>query len=390
MNNILNLFSSRYYIEIISSTYALNFFIPNFILISLSFSGDYELISEIAIVIGINIIFTQTFSSNARSLIISKKPKISLESFLIFRMFFSILFVFLNIIILNYFKFSNFNILFLISILIILQWLNELVITYFEINNNIKKIYLYFSLQLFFLINIIVNIFFVESLEIVLLIFNILLLLFLLYNYLGIINKIKINFDTYKILKISLSSFSFFSSLSISFANLMWRLLIIFLCGKIIAGVYFVGFAIGSLPGTFFNNVIGPSMINKNLLLKGYIRFSIIFLLIVQLVLFFYILGNFQTIFNNLGVTQVFCTFISLLGTFFMVRGMYFRQYILQKSMHEQSIFKIDIFYSFLIICVIPILYLIGDYKSIISAFLVSSLLSYIIYKISFHKFIKK
>ena len=131
-------------------------------------------------------------------------------------------------------------------------------------------------------------------------------------------------------------------------------------------------------------------MINKNLLLKGYIRFSIIFLLIVQLVLFFYILGNFQTIFNNLGVTQVFCTFISLLGTFFMVRGMYFRQYILQKSMHEQSIFKIDIFYSFLIICVIPILYLIGDYKSIISAFLVSSLLSYIIYKISFHKFIKK
>ena len=390
MNNILNLFSSRYYIEIISSTYALNFFIPNFILISLSFSGDYELISEIAIVIGINIIFTQTFSSNARSLIISKKPKISLESFLIFRMFFSILFVFLNIIILNYFKFSIFNILILISILIILQWLNELVITYFEINNNIKKIYLYFSLQLFFLINITVNIFFVESLEIVLLIFNILLILFLLYNYLGIINKIKINFDTYKILKISLSSVSFFSSLSISFANLMWRLLIIFLCGKIIAGVYFVGFAIGSLPGTFFNNVIGPSMINKNLLLKGYIRFSIIFLLIVQLVLFFYILGNFQTIFNNLGVTQVFCTFISLLGTFFMVRGMYFRQYILQKSMHEQSIFKIDIFYSFLIICVIPILYLIGDYKSIISAFLVSSLLSYIIYKVSFHKFIKK
>ena len=170
----------------------------------------------------------------------------------------------------------------------------------------------------------------------------------------------------------------------------MWRLLIIFLCGKIIAGVYFVGFAIGSLPGTFFNNVIGPSMINKNLLLKGFILFSIIFLLIVQLVLFFYILGNFQTIFNNLGVTQVFCTFISLLGTFFMVRGMYFRQYILQKSMHEQSIFKIDIFYSFLIICVIPILYLIGDYKSIISAFLVSSLLSYIIYKVSFHKFIKK
>ncbi len=390
MSNILNLFSSRYYIEIISSTYALNFFIPNFILISLSFSGDYELISEIAIVIGINIIFTQTFSSNARSLIISKKPKISLESFLIFRIFFSILFVFLNIIILNYFKFSNFNVLFLISILIILQWLNELVITYFEINNNIKKIYLYLSFQLFFLINIIINIFFVESLEIVLLIFNILLFLFLLYNNLKIISKIKINFDIYKILKISLSSFSFFSSLSISFANLMWRLLIIFLCGKIIAGVYFVGFAIGSLPGTFFNNVIGPSMINKNLLLKGYIRFSIIFLLIIQLVLFFYILSNFQNIFYNLRDTQVFCTFISLLGTFFMVRGMYFRQYILQKTMYEQSIFKIDIFYSFLIICVIPILYLIGDYKSIISAFLVSSILSYIIYKISFHKFIKK
>ena len=390
MNSILNLFSSRYYIEIISSTYALNFFVPNFILISLSFSGNYELISEISIMIGVNIIFTQIFSSNARSLIISNKPNISLESFLIFRIFFSVLFVFLNIIILNYFEFSNSSILFQISILIILQWLNELVLTSFEISNNIKKIYLYLLLQSFFLINIVINIFFIESLEFILLMFNSILFLFLLYNSFKIIKKIKLKLDIYKILKISLSSLSFFSSLSISFANLLWRLFIIFFCGKIIAGVYFVGFAIGSLPGTFFNNILGPSMINKNLKLKGYIRFSILFLSLIQIFLLMYVLTNFQNIFINLLDTQIFCTFISLLGTLFMVRGMYFRQYILQKSKYEQSIFRVDILYSFLIILVVPILYLIGDYKIIISAFLVSSIISYIIYKVFFNKFFRK
>ena len=57
-------------------------------------------------------------------------------------------------------------------------------------------------------------------------------------------------------------------------------------------------------------------MINKNLLLKGYIRFSIIFLLIVQLVLFFYILGNFQTIFNNLELLKFFVLLYLCLALF--------------------------------------------------------------------------
>jgi hypothetical protein len=390
LKNTLNLFFSKYYIEIISSTYTLNFFIPNFILILLSFSGNYELISEIAIVIGINIIFTQTFSSNARSLILSKKPFVSLESFLIFRIFFSFLFIFLNIIILNYFEFFYFNILFQISILIILQWLNELVLTFFEINNKIKKIYFYLFFKIFFLISIIINILFIENLELVLFIFNFLLSISLLYYFFNIIKNIQLNLHIYKILKVLLSSFSFFSSFSISFANLIWRLLIILFCGKIIAGIYFVGFAIGSLPGTFFNNVIGPSMINKNLKLKGYISFLILSLFLLQVILLFYVLNNFQYIFIDLKYTQVFCTFVSLLGTIFMVKGMYYRQYILQKSKYEQAIFKIDIFYSFLIILIVPILYFIEGYKLIILAFLISSILSYITYKISFQKLFKK
>ena len=105
MKNILNSYFSRYYIEIITSTYALNFFIPNLILILFSLSGNYELISEISIVIGINIIFTQIFSANARSLIISKKLSISLENFLLFRIcFFYFIFDFKY----NYFKLFQF------------------------------------------------------------------------------------------------------------------------------------------------------------------------------------------------------------------------------------------------------------------------------------------
>jgi len=389
LKKILNSYFSRYYIEIITSTYALNFFIPNLILILFSLSGNYELISEISIVIGINIIFTQIFSANARSLIISKKLSISLENFLLFRICFSILFLILNIIILNYFNFFYFEILLQISFLIILQWLNELIITFFEINNKKQKIYSYLMVKIVFLILILKNIFLIENFFFILLIFNFFLFFFILFYSYKIINKTKLRPNISKILILSLSSFSFFSSLSVSLANLIWRLLIIFFCGKIIAGVFFVGFAIGSLPGTFFNNVLGPTMLNRNLVLKNYVLVSFVSLLLFQVFLSFYLLNDSSNLFDDLKYTQVFCTFLSLFGTFFMVRGLYYRQYILQKTKYEKSIFKVDIFYSFLVILIIPTLYFLLDYRLLISAFLVSSVMSYIIYKLNFDKFIK-
>ena len=70
-----NFFSKEKDIEIQSLTYGLNLFIPTFILILSSLFENYELTAELGILIGVNVIFTQIFSSNARSLIISKKSQ---------------------------------------------------------------------------------------------------------------------------------------------------------------------------------------------------------------------------------------------------------------------------------------------------------------------------
>ena len=119
-----NFFSKRNEIEIQSVTYGLNLFIPTFILILSSLFENYELTAELGIIIGINIIFTQIFSSNARSLIISKKSKIPIQSFILFRILITCLILLINLLIIYYYKFIYTYLLFQFSILIVIQWLN--------------------------------------------------------------------------------------------------------------------------------------------------------------------------------------------------------------------------------------------------------------------------
>ena len=64
------LFSPGRNIELQSIAYGLNLFLPTLILIITSFFKNYNLTAELGILIGFNIIFTQIFSANARSIII--------------------------------------------------------------------------------------------------------------------------------------------------------------------------------------------------------------------------------------------------------------------------------------------------------------------------------
>lgn len=385
-----NLFSKQKDIEIQSLTYGLNFFIPTFILIISSLFGNYEFTAELGILIGFNIIFTQIFSSNARSLIISGKNTISLQSFILFRILISIFILLSNLIFLKYYTFIYNNLLFQLSILIILQWLNELILTYFEIKNKKRQIKYYLFFKIFFLIVIVSNFIFNQKLFYTFLVFNFLLCLFFFKYFFEIIKNRSLKLQIIKLLMTSLSSLSFLSSFSISFANLLWRLFIIMFCGKILAGIYFAGFAIGSLPGTFFNNSFGPSMIKKNLQFKKIIKLLNFFFIILVIGLMIYVIRIYNNIFVNDFDTQIFCTFLSLLGTFFMIKGLYLRQYLIQKTKYQSQIFKIDIFYSIFIVLIVPLLFLIGGFKLIIISFLIASIISFIIYGIFFKLYLNK
>lgn len=380
MRTLENLFSKKNEIEIQSITYGLNLFIPTFILILSSLFENYELTAELGIIIGINIILTQIFSSNARSLIISKKTKIPIQSFILFRILISGFILLLNLAIIYYYKLSFTHLLIQISILIVIQWLNELILTYFEIKKKLRETYFYLYLETIFLIILFISLFFFQGLFYILAIFNLFLFIFFLNYFYKIKKNILVKIDYIKLIKLSLSSLSFFSSFSISFANLLWRLFIIIFCGKIYAGIYFAGFAIGSLPGTFFNNTFGPSMIKKNIKFKKIKQILNYSFLILMIILFLYLVKINKNIFEKNFDTQIMCTFVSLIGSFFMVKGLYFRQYLIQKSNYQSNVFKLDIFYSTLVALVVPILFFIGGFKLVIISFLISSIISFVIY----------
>ena len=148
-----------------------------------------------------------------------------------------------------------------------------------------------------------------------------------------------------------------------------------------LAGIYFASFAIGSLPGTLFNNTFGPTIVKNNIKFKKNVKFFLYLFTLLLAILFTLSLLNKDKIFVELSHTQIFGTFISLLGSILMIQGLYFRQYLIQKTSHESRVFKVDVVYSLCIILIVPLLYLFGGEKLVIISFLISSIISYITYK---------
>ena len=138
LNSLSSIFTLNKNIEIQSLAYSFNLFIPTLILIISTIFKNYNLAAELGILIGINIIFTQIFSSNARSLIIAKKLSNSIYSLIIFRIIISLFIIFINFFIFKIFDFSNNIILTQICVMIVSQWSIELVLTYFELKKIIK------------------------------------------------------------------------------------------------------------------------------------------------------------------------------------------------------------------------------------------------------------
>lgn len=380
--NNLKIFSSQKNIEIQSICYGLNLFLPTFLLIISSLFKGYILAAELGILIGVNIIFTQIFSANCRSIIISNNNIKDIYSFLIFRFIISILILFANIILFYCYSFTHTTILILVVGLILIQWNCELILTYYEIKNQNNNFYQYLIISLFFCISVIINFIISNDLVFILKAFNILFLIFLLIGILKIKKKI---FPVKKFFVEVFKSPAFFSSLTISVSNLIWRVFIIMFCGKIIAGIYFASFAIGSLPGTLFNNSFGPSMIKKNLKIKN---LKLFYLFTYLVIFFFFVLCyfNIDKIFLENQITQLFGTSLSLLGSIFMIKGLYFRQYIIQKTSFKSYVFKYDIFYAMIIGLIVPLLFFFGGVKLVIISFLVSSLTSFFMYRNLFLK----
>jgi len=374
---IENIFLKQINIGIQSITYGLNLFIPTLILFISSLFKNYELTAELGIVIGLNIIFTQIFSANLRSILISKNKTDNIYPYIIFRLSISFLALIANIVIVYNYNFVYSEVLLQITILILIQWQCEIILTYYEIKSDFKKFNNYLLMSLIFSLLIVGSFIFQKDFLNVLIFFNFLFLIFLVFGIFQLNKKIN---SISKIFLDIIKSPAFFSSLSISLSNLFWRVAILILCGKTLAGIYFASFAIGSLPGTLFNISFGPTVIKHNIKIKNIDKLKFYAYLVIAF-LIFVALYNKDKIFLDNQFTQLFGTAISLFGAIFMIKGQYYRQFIIQKTDQISKLFNYDMVYSVIIILIVPILFLVGGANLVVISFLISSLLSFGMYK---------
>ena len=126
----------------VSGSYMFNLMFPSLLIIMFVIVGKFSIAGEIGLVASFWITLTQIFSSNMRSIIISEQKIDYAVMTAYFRIAFSIIFFliffqFSN----NFFNFENSNLIVLISILILSQWINEMNLVKLELkDNNIKFI----------------------------------------------------------------------------------------------------------------------------------------------------------------------------------------------------------------------------------------------------------
>ena len=283
-------------------------------------------------------------------------------------------------------NFANSFFLLSLSGIILSQWIFEIQLLKHEMKKTFKIFYIYSFISFLFLIFLLI--FFILRLDVshVLLAYLVFLITYLCYEHI-FTDLTKFHYKNLIIFFMhNLSSSSFASSFSITIANLIWRATTILFCGKILAGIYFSSFAIGSLPGTLFNNTFGPSIIKNKIKLNFffyYLQFA--FFLIALCFLFISIQGG-KNIFSDPLSIQFFTIGISMIGSFFMVKGMISRQKKLQNKKNNNLVLRVDVFYATIVAITVPTLFVAGTETLVSLSFLVSSLIAWMVFDIFYEK----
>ncbi len=354
----------------------LNFFFSTFLLIILSLFGFFHLAAEIGITVSFTLFVCQIFSANHRSLIYLKNYQSKINQIIQFRLFISIFIILISIIVIISLNFKNIFFLSLLSILICSQWVIEILLTNKEKSqeNNFLNKTLAFNLIFIFVFTIII---FFNLLNLI----NFLMVLIVVTNLFTwrkeILQKKLYIFDTKllsEIFILSIKNIEILSSFSINFANLIWRLSIFGLSGKSTAGLLFGSYALGSFFGTIYSNILAPKIHSKK---KIPLRKIIILFSPLIILLFYYALIEFKSLENtdNINTLRVSCILFSIVGSFFMIFSLIMR-FNYFYNVEAKHIFKLDIFYSFLISILIITVFLTLGSKYLVMAYFFASICS--------------
>ena len=355
--------------------------VPFLMVLSVIF-GNSSFAAEIGVFPGIVLLLTQVFSANARSLLLYNIDNKFYDQVINIRFYLGI---FIMFIVTSYQYFftntDNFITLSILSFIVCLSWINEINLTIHEKNRSslVIKFFLIVSILFYFLVlaNFMSNTGQLLSI----------LKFYLLFHVLFFVYHINfLNFNIKNFIKYFTNQFREYLAVASSFFNIIgviiWRISLVMLLGKSIAGLFFASFAIASFPGTLFNNIVGQIVtINEQLKILIYKISNVLFVLYVIIILFLITLN--QTYLQDFEFHNFFkITLTSLLGTPFMLRALSNRHEFLSVSKKFQSkIFIKDVMYGISISPIIVILFYLGGTNSLIYSYPISSFLALFYYR---------
>jgi len=327
---------------------------------------------------------TKSLTANQRSVVISSGNLRTLDNFISFRIAMLVPILILGTVVNFYFLSGNkINTIFIF--IICAQWINEVSLVKNELSSEKlwSKIFLIININ-FFITIFFICFYFYDYIFFILVayLFHIIIfsVIFLKKNYLLKYFLIKNSF--FYFFQYIKTSF-FLSGFSLNFANLIWRISIVYLVGKANASIFFAIFSIGSFPGTVFNSSFGATMLKKKINNFYLIIFFLIYIFFLLVFLFFLSknLINFtaQNIFDAKFLTYIISS--TLIGSLIILFSLYNRQsFINEQPIVLNTIYKKDIILS-MFICAIPVLlFSIGGMALLAFSYLVVAILSYFFY----------
>ena len=355
--------------------------VPFLMVLSVIF-GDSSFAAEIGVFPGIVLLLTQVFSANARSLLLYNVNNKFYDQVINIRFYLGICIMFILTSYQYFFSNTdNFIILSILSFIVCLSWINEINLAIHEKNRSslVIKFFLIVSILFYFLVlaNFISNTGQLFDLLKFYLLFHI---LFFAYH----INIL--NFNIKKFIQYFKNQFEEYLAVASSFFNIIgviiWRISLVMLLGKSVAGLFFASFAIASFPGTLFNNIVGQIVtINEKIKILIYKISNVLFILYIIIILFLIIVNEIYL--QNLEFYKFFnITLTSLMGTPFMLRALSNRHEFLSISKASQKkIFIKDVMYGISISPIIVILFYIGGINFLIYSYPLSSFLALFYYR---------
>jgi hypothetical protein len=364
---------------LILSTIILNNFFPTLLMLTF-FIFDSNIIGvEIALLTSALNLICQIFSMHGRNIILTSRSY-NFSNLLFDRMILSFLLGFILICIINFANFDFFESTFSFVSIILIFWVNEIAISILEKKKLIKLIFRICLLSLFY-ISCVVYLITTKNINI-LLYLNIIFSIIFSYNlYICLKNLVSFNnFDIFDRIKFDAKSIS---SLFLILPVFVWRVFIYDNFNIDDAALYFVCFALASLPGTLLLNVIGVSLIRLNLVyVFKSISIGIIFFIILNLLLRDLSLEIINLIFSSIDDEKFFITLLfSLIGSVFLIFGIFARCDKFLNFQDKSKIYQIDILNAVLVSITVPIIILFFNSEMIYFSFMISGLINFINYK---------